>query len=110
MTEREQVVAAAQAVMGWKVAGTEVCQYIERNGRRIYPCVDWNPTRSISDAWMLLDKLEAQGWAYSVSPRRCGIWKPLGRSLESCHVESANGDSTPAAITLACLRAVGVDA
>ena len=136
MTEREQVVAAAQAVMGWTVVGfsdddraegvyPRLIENIEREwvlvtekggtptrwGVRSWQ--SWNPTRSISDAWMLLDRIVQLGGGVQVcmapGPNPWVEVTMLDENRQVTHVK-AEATTVPAAITVAALRAAGVAA
>lgn len=63
------------------------------------------PTRSISDAWKLVEKMEADGWEVLICTERgwsCEVHKP-----EEC--KSGFAPTAPLAISLCALRVVGAE-
>jgi Phage ABA sandwich domain len=96
MTDQELDKLAAEKVMGWPadpLGGV--------------PVRDWEPTRELSDAWMLVEKMGALGWYFGIynfhvegQSWRVEIMKG------SAHYQRED-ESIARAITLAALRAVG---
>ncbi len=118
MTDAELVRLAAEKVMGWTedesgvsmdddtfiIYGSKEQPMLSVDGNEV-----WNPLTSISDAWMLVEKLwdeQNGGWQIGIQTEdggriRCTVNKD-GAYCGHCTLESASG-----AITYAALRAVG---
>lgn len=111
MTDAEMVRLAAEKVMGWeaKESWTTVMiwQPVGIN------CLHWNPLTSDADCWMLVEKLQEQGWGIRVAVHVGGYLR--GTSVRIYRYEpfiQFRIEEMPdrrRAIVLACLRAVGVD-
>lgn len=96
----------AEKVMGWDRVGT--FQY--RDKMRIYTVdgTQWSPTRNIADAWKLIEKrmitLESGGRVFGDPDYRAGV---ASDGLPGFFY--AEAETAPLAITLAALRAKGVE-
>lgn len=122
LPEREVIVRLARDVMGWTYSrnafppeGKTWCMKSPFDGgldvttRKggMYRCVVWNPFASISDAWMVVERMLELGWNYSLlshsheSFTECRFW----RFDLSCF--EGKDDSAPRAIVLAALLAMG---
>ena len=72
---------------------------------------DWSPYTDIADAMVLVEKLEESGWLWSLGRAMSGKWcrvyeDKLPVARKEFYAENA---ALPAAITLAFLRANGVE-
>lgn len=65
------------------------------------------PTACIEDAWLLVEKMEADGWELALSVWH-GADAAFTRHGEPPH-RPVEADTAPLAITLAALRAVGAE-
>lgn len=82
-----------------------------------HPCgcpTDWQPTRNISQAWELLEKMREQGWFSSTTelsldkgkPNWC--WGLIYKKDGSTRYAEGRGPA-PEAIVRACLKAKGIE-
>ena len=100
---------AAVRVMGWRVTeGAWVKWYSSDDGRKTHS-PDWNPATDIADAWRLVEKVAATNpnGCWQLTRRFDGVWRCEffdGKLRVAAHNKTA-----PLAITLAALRAVGVE-
>jgi hypothetical protein len=101
MTNDQLTTILAERVMGWTVGPDRFLM----NGRRWIPRWRFQPTKSLEDAFRLLDAVQAdeytmgsgQGGRFLVNVAIAGT---IGRALD---------ESKPRAITLAIARAIGVE-
>ncbi len=99
----------AKRVMGWPYSLTSDGCLVG-----IAPTRIWSPSTSIADAWVVLEKLVADGWSYQITTL-CGehcesgyplVWFMRGDDEDGqCEHEA----EVPASICLAALKAVGVE-
>lgn len=137
MTDKERNVLIAEKVMGWTVHespthgvlcdgaivigdGHKVSN-IMVNGRKVSNFELPNFVGNIADAWMLLDKLRADGWDVSIylhASERCSVsitcaYGPCvrhGTTTDNWHgVEGVRAASPPRAIYEATLKALGIE-
>ena len=121
MLDSELNAAAAQHVMGWTVdeppAGHRP-YYCDASGELVQDALEWQPCADIAQAWMLVEKLRADGWAlrlHAPGSRFADIgwfgkrWVAnFDRHADGSMVQ-AEADTETRAIVLAALRALGVE-
>ncbi len=122
--DAELIRLAAERVMGWTYRPRpserkfEMWEFERPDACNIFASPhkltgerDWWPLTSDSDAMMLWDKMRADGWCWELSQSNAdaiGCQDEIYR-YHSLHIEHTYDRCRPRAITIAALRAVGVD-
>lgn len=117
MTDEEMIRACAEKVMGWQ-CGTEIWgdtdQFVVIVHKPDGSTQNWNPLARDQDACAVLDKMEADGYGYSLVllPPDIGCWFTKwqeGEPLPDSSNATGRGIDRKRAIVLAALRAKGVE-
>ena len=107
MTHDEKNRLAAEKVMGWKWC--DDCELFVSDSAPFLEIESWNPCTSIADAWRLVEKMVRDEFCVLVT-----LLYHDGKLHADCSVNrddsfnEAQADTAPLAITMACLKAVGV--
>lgn len=122
MTRRDQIIRLAEQVMGWRVeprtsggwflSPLDMCRYsLHKDG-----WCDWNPYTSLTDAWMLVEAIQAKGCTVTITcaPEPINGWRRCAAQIRK-EIRNRNeftfardGDTAPDAICAAALRFVEV--
>lgn len=102
----------AEKVMGWELAVTEGTEWIPSTSYWItdigcnYGVEEWNPTSSIDHAWMVVEGLN-----FDVKVTKYKDMNPKYQAhvFIPGNVQMVFADTSPMAICLAALKAVGVE-
>lgn len=107
MTDVEITRLSAERIMGFKAHGA----LHWTNGDVSVDRFKWTPLASIADAWMLVEKLKADGWEITIQWHWCepNLWDWGITLVKREHVRGSHGTEVGRAITIAALRAVGVE-
>lgn len=108
MTDREQTALLAEKVMGWHRPEGQWSWY-DAQGRRKAD-VEWSPKYSISDAWVLVDKLRGKYFFQISSDGFTGEeWRCLIALSDNPAISvTAEAPTAPEAICLAALKTLEV--
>ena len=128
MTDQEKIEFLATRVMGWyrpsrqSDVGFGYWSKTNETGGETTMCCNWNPLLSISDAWMVVEKMRERNLSFMVGFSRdegqyfCDVWdaartERVGSTkelLDMWNKGEAFGDTAPLAICNAALASVGV--
>ena len=117
MTDRELVIALAEKVMGWHTHA--ISERMWFTGTNSIPKGNWNPLESISDAWMIVERIReivpkqttTQTYAFQLCQTGIpGEWTAsfTVNDFDWSHQATAEADTAPRAICLAGIKALGV--
>jgi hypothetical protein len=100
----------AEKIMGWlwseKYQGYE---YHPKGGNPVPPR-NWQPTRNISQAWEVLEKVKGHDWDIHIEfLHYAKAWVCSWRNKNRNHAFTLSDISAPLCIILACLKAKGVE-
>lgn len=102
----------AKKIMGWDLTATGGGEFgwrewIDANSWTVIPQRNWKPSTEIADVWKVMEKFPFGQWAVILASCERG-WQCKIYSLDGPE-EYSIAETAPLAISLAALKAAGVD-
>ncbi len=117
MTNEQLDALVAEKVMGWKQAADNLWPgrlwWVDNQGTHLFYADGntWTPTTGIAQAWQVVERMVELGWRYTIvgDPSSTVPVRVVFNRGEPFGWGMMHADTSPLAIVLSALKAVGVE-